>query len=139
MATHQRSATDSPYSREDSYSDTSATDSVSSEEYLELLGDEYTRRVLSKILDEPRTGREIIEETEVSKPTVYRRLDRLEEAGLVTTERKLDLDGHHCKRFRAVIEAIEFEFGQNGVRVSVDTEAQSRSPRGTPSVAVVND
>jgi DNA-binding transcriptional ArsR family regulator len=139
MATHQRSAADKPYTSDDSYSDHSATESVSSAEYLELLGDEYTRRVLSAIIDEPRTGREIIDTTEISKPTVYRRLSRLEEAGLVVTEQKLDLDGHHCKRFRAVVEEIDFEFGQNGIRVSLDTESRPQSPERGPVVAVADD
>jgi DNA-binding transcriptional ArsR family regulator len=139
MATHQRSAVDSSSTCDDSYSDLSTSESVSSAEYLELLGDEYTRRVLSAIIDEPRTGREIIDTTEISKPTVYRRLGRLEEAGLVATEQKLDLDGHHCKRFRAVIEEIDFEFGQNGIRVSLDTESRSQSSERGPAVAVADD
>lgn len=53
MATHQRSATDSPYSPDDSNSDSSASDSVPSVEYLDLVGGEYTRRDLSTIIDEP--------------------------------------------------------------------------------------
>ena len=139
MATNQRSATDTPYSRDDSLSDPDASGAVSSAEYLELLGDEYTRRVLSMILDEPRTGREIIEASGISKPTVYRRLSRLEEAGLVATEQKLDLDGHHCKQFRAVVEAIDFEFRENGIRVSLDTASRSEAPEQRPALAVGDD
>ena len=137
MATHQQSTADPLSPGERSCGDPTASSSLSPEEYLELLGDEYTRCVLSAIIDQPRTGREIIDATGVSKPTVYRRLSRLEEAGLVVTEQKLDLDGHHCKRFCAVVEAIDFEFGQNGIRVSVD--AKSNPPERTPSVAVADD
>jgi DNA-binding transcriptional ArsR family regulator len=125
MATQQRTAADPPYSRDRSYSDSTAPDAVSSSEYLDLLGDEYARRILSALVDEPMTGRELIDTTDISKPTVYRRLSRLEEAGLVASEQKLDLDGHHCKQFRSVVEGIDFEFGENGICVSLDTDSQS--------------
>jgi DNA-binding transcriptional ArsR family regulator len=139
MATNQRSATDSPHTRNDSSDDPSASNSVSTDEYLELLGDEYARRILSEIMDEPRTGREIIDRTGISKPTVYRRLNRLEAAGLVTDGLELDLDGHHCKRFRAVVETIDFEFSEHGISVSIDTDSQSRPTDRRSRFAVADD
>jgi DNA-binding transcriptional ArsR family regulator len=135
MATHQRSASDSPYPYDNSSSDTPASDSVSSEEYLDLLGDEYTRRVLVAIMDQPRTGREIIDATDISKPTVYRRLSRLEEAGLVASDQQLDLDGHHCKQFSVAVEKIDFEFGENGICVSFDAETRSRERSSRVAIA----
>ena len=123
MATHQQPATGPPKTAGETYAERTA--SVDPEEYLELLGDEYTRRVLGAITDQPRTGREIIEATDASKPTVYRRLGRLEEMGLVATDMRLDADGHHCKQFRAVVEAIDFEFGQDGIDVSVQATSDS--------------
>lgn len=77
---------------------------VSPAELLDLLGDEYTRRVLAAVADKPRTGREIIDATEVSKATVYRRLDDLQAAGLVESELRIDPNGHHCEQFFAVFE-----------------------------------
>lgn len=131
MATHQPSTTGPPDSPAEPYtrnrSHTEAVPTVPAEELLELLGDEYTRSVLQAITDQPRTGREIIDATDASKPTVYRRLDRLEDAGLVETTQRLDPDGHHCKQFHVVIDGLDFEFGQDGVCVSVQTDAQSES------------
>ncbi len=94
---------------------------VAAEQLLELLGDEYARRVLRVVTEQPRTGSEIADAADVSKPTAYRRLERLEEAGLVDSTQRLDPNGHHCKQFHAVVEGIDFEFGADGVSVSVDT------------------
>lgn len=136
MATNQPSTTgprDSPgepHTPNRSHSEPVPT--VPAEELLELIGDEYTRRVLQAVTDQPRTGREITDATDVSKPTVYRRLEKLETAGLVEATQRLDPDGHHCKQYHAVIAGFDLEFGQDGVCVSIqtDTQSESCSPRG---------
>ena len=89
------------------------------EELLSLLGDEYARAVLEAIAQTPRPGREIVEETGFSKATVYRRLDRLEAAGLVASETVFDPDGHHRERFRATFEEATCRFGPDGIETVV--------------------
>jgi DNA-binding transcriptional ArsR family regulator len=139
MATNQQSAAAPSHARSDTYSSTDTSTEVSSEEYLELLGDDYTRRILNALIDEPRTGREIMDATDISKPTVYRRLQRLEDAGLVAAEQRIDLDGHHCKQFRAVVETIDFEFDENGIHVSLDMDPDLQSSTRSPSIAPADD
>lgn len=105
-------------------------DPLDSEELLELLGDEYARAVLRTIADEPKAGQEIAEETDASAPTVYRRLEELETAGLVEAEMVFDDRGHHYRQFRAVFESANLRFDGEGVSVSVRTgegEGASRS------------
>jgi predicted transcriptional regulator len=77
-------------------------ETLSTTEFLDLLGDEYTRRVFEAVAEAPRTGREVAEEADVSRPTAYRRLNDLQDAGLVRTETALSEDGHHRERFEAV-------------------------------------
>jgi DNA-binding transcriptional ArsR family regulator len=89
------------------------------EELLSLLGDEYARAVLEAIVQTPRPGREIVEETGFSKATVYRRLDRLEAAGLVASETVFDPDGHHRERFRATFEGATCRFGPDGIETTI--------------------
>ncbi len=98
-----------PSLRNSNPSEQTNSEPITSEELLELLGDEYTRRVLETVAEEPRTGREIIEKADVSKATAYRRLDELSEAGLVTSRIHIDPDGHHCKQFSAVLERATLE------------------------------
>jgi len=67
-------------------------------ELLDLLGDEYTRRVLESLVEQPRTGSEVVDAADVSKATAYRRLEELEAAGLVETTLRVDAGGYHCKQ-----------------------------------------
>lgn len=110
-------------------SEESQEPTASPDELLALLGDEYTYRVFGAVVERARTGREIIETADVSKATVYRRLDRLEEAGLVETSMHVDTDGHHCKRFHAVVESIRIGFTDDGFTASIETDRPARSTR----------
>jgi predicted transcriptional regulator len=100
-----------------------STDEVNAEtegELLELLGDEYTRRVLAAVTEQPRCGSEVVEATGVSKATAYRRLSDLEEAGLVASQMIFDPDGHHHEQFHAVVEAIDITVDTEGLSVAVE-------------------
>lgn len=127
MEAPQRSPTSPPESPADVYSrsddDAGTRESVPAVEILELLGDEYTRVVLEAVVEKPRTGREIIERLDVSKPTVYRRLDTLQNAGFVRTETQLDPDGHHRKQFYAVIDQLNVEFSPDGISATLDKDS----------------
>lgn len=80
---------------------------------LDLLNDEYAREILRELRDGPRPARELIERTAASKPTVYRRLDRLEATGLVASETTPHPEGHHRLEYRIAVDRIVFELGQD--------------------------
>jgi len=101
---------------------------VPADELLELLGDEYTYRVFEAVVEQSRTGRELIEATGASKATVYRRLDDLEEAGLVESTLDIASDGNHCKRFHAVVTAMQVSFDANGVSARLESENRPGMP-----------
>ena len=85
-------------------------------EVLDLLGDEYAREVLRAVIDRPRSATEVAEATTVSKSTAFRRLDRLESAGLVEARPAIDVDrGNHHRRFEPVFEAITIEVEAPGL------------------------
>lgn len=96
------------------------------EELLSLLGDEYARAVLEAIAQTPRSGREIVDETGFSKATVYRRLDRLEEAGLVASQTVFDPDGHHRERFHTTFEGATCRFGPDGIETTIHQTQDDR-------------
>lgn len=98
---------------------------VEATELLELLGDEYTRRVLAAVTERPRSGREVMDAADVSKATAYRRLGDLEDAGLVASEMVFDPDGHHHEQFHAVVESVDIAFGDDSVSVSLETEEEA--------------
>jgi len=101
---------------------------VPADDLLELLGDEYTYRVFEAVVEQSRTGRELIEATGASKATVYRRLDDLEEAGLVESTCNIVSDGNHCKQFHAVVTSMQVSFDANGVSARLESENQSGVP-----------
>jgi predicted transcriptional regulator len=74
---------------------------IDSEETLSMLGDDYAREILTVIKHDPLPAREIAERLDLSRATVYRRLNRLESAGVVRATMSYHPDGHHRKRFQA--------------------------------------
>lgn len=103
-------------------------------EILDLLGDEYTARILEALSVEPRPARELVSVCEMSRPTVYRRLERLENHDLVSTDTTIDPDGHHRKVFATTLERVTIELDDDGptvrlvVRDSNDEHGASSAP-----------
>ncbi|SDZ78436.1 Helix-turn-helix domain-containing protein [Haloplanus vescus] len=91
---------------------------LSATELFELFGDEYTRRVYYAIADQPRSGRSVAEAADVSRATAYRRLNELQDAGLVRTETMICDDGHHKERFEAVATSLAVSL-DDGISVDV--------------------
>lgn len=80
--------------------------SVEPETILSMLGDDYARSIMTTIGAEPLSAREIAERLDLSRATVYRRLNRLEEAGIVRASLSYDPNGHHRKRFRVACDRL---------------------------------
>jgi predicted transcriptional regulator len=51
----------------------------------------------------------------MSRATVYRRLDRLESAGVLESSMRIDLDGHHRKRYRVVVDRLQLCVESDGL------------------------
>ena len=112
---------------------------VEAADLLELLGDEYTYRVFEAVVEESRTGRELIDATGVSKATVYRRLEELEEAGLVESTMNIASDGNHCKQFHAAVSALEVRFDADGFSAHVEAETRAESHSHTTAKLPADD
>lgn len=85
---------------------------------LDLLADDYARSLLAVLAAGPRRGRGLVADCEGSRATVYRRLGRLVEAGLVRAETTLDPDGHHCKEFRLARDSLTVSVEDGAVTVT---------------------
>jgi predicted transcriptional regulator len=81
--------------------------SVDTNEVLSLLSDNFAREVLEAVYAEPLAAREIATRLDVSRATVYRRLNGLKSAGLVEQSIEYHEAGHHRKQFQAVIDRIQ--------------------------------
>jgi len=88
---------------------------------LDLLDDEYTREILVALYRGPQRGRELTATCGASRSTVYRRLDRLQAAGFVTTETVVDPDGHHCDAYRLARDQLTVRIDVDGLTVTVQS------------------
>ncbi|WP_436930695.1 ArsR/SmtB family transcription factor [Halosimplex halobium] len=95
-----------------------ASGDLSTDELLELLDAAYTRAILEVIRTEAKPARTIADACGASRATVYRRLNRLQEAGLVDTDLACDADGHHRTVFAAAFESVTIEFTDDGLAVT---------------------
>lgn len=95
--------------------DCAETEDLTTAELFDLFGDEYTRRVYEAVAEQPRSGRDVAEAADVSRPTAYRRLNDLRDAGLVRTEMTICEDGHHRDRFEAVATSLSLSLGEGGM------------------------
>lgn len=96
-------------------------------ELFSLLDDEYALDILTSIQSEAKSARTLAEECDASRPTIYRRLNRLEDAGLIETEMTYDADGHHRTVFKTTLETVTVEMGDDGVSADIST-ADVREP-----------
>jgi len=89
------------------------------EEILDTIGDEHARSVLAAISDEACSAKELAEECDLSLPTVYRRLELLEEYDLVTDRTLVADDGNHYKVYESNFEStvISLEDDEYKVRI----------------------
>lgn len=90
-------------------------DAVDPVELFDLLGDDAARAAVDALTDGPATARELVDGLEASRPTVYRRLDRLEDAGVVESSTSVHDDGHRRKQFSLALDRVICAFDGDGL------------------------
>ena len=94
-------------------------DERSIEQILDTIGDQHARRVLAAISRESKSAKELAEACDLSLPTVYRRIEMLEEYDLVTDRTLVAEDGNHYKIYESNFEStvIRLEDDEYQVRI----------------------
>lgn len=82
----------------------------------EALGDATCRTILRALRqnEQAMTVQELATIADVSLTSTYRKLEKLDEAGLVTEHDELDEDGHRRSRYRSEIDQIEVTLATDG-------------------------
>lgn len=103
--------------------DTGRPDSI-----FDLLGDDYSREILRVTSSEPKGVKEMSQELDVARSTIYRRVDRLVDLGILHGRTKASPDGHHYTVYEAAIErlTVELENGELGCQLHPSDDAATR-------------
>ena len=92
------------------------------EDILDTIGDEHARRVLATISREPKPAKELAEECDLSLPTIYRRVEMLEEHDLVKDRTLVADDGNHYKVYECNFESTVISLDDDEYRVRIYRE-----------------
>lgn len=108
--------------------DRTADSTVGAEAVIDILSDSYAHEFLNTLQDEPKTPRALAEASGASRPTVYRRLNRLQEAGLVADFHEIDSSGKQRRLFRATLDSLTLELEDGGFEASVTIRGAKSEP-----------
>jgi DNA-binding Lrp family transcriptional regulator len=86
---------------------------------VELLNDDYARQIMTLVREDAKPARVLAEECGASRATVYRRLNRLQDAGLVGERLQYEEDGHHRKVFHLAVDSLSLTLDDSGLTASV--------------------
>lgn len=96
-----------------------------------LLEDETVREILTQTSIRPMSARALKERCDASGPTIYRRLERLREAGLVVEQTLPDPEGgHHRQVYAPNVERIVVELDEGNLSVRIE-RSESMADRFT--------
>ena len=82
------------------------SDDADLETVVSLLDDDHVRTILLVTSENPLSASELAEECDASQQTVYRRLKRLQEVGLVDDQTRVRKDGHHDTVYTATLDRV---------------------------------
>lgn len=94
-----------------------------------LLDDEHVRTILTIISTQAMSAAELSERTDASLSTVYRRLERLEEAGLVAEGTRPRTDGHHDTVYRADLDELTVRLRDGEFHFELDRRSDDVAAR----------
>lgn len=94
-------------------------DDRSIEEILNTIGDEHARLILAAISEEPRSAKDLADHLEMSKATIYRRIETLQDNDLIKDQTLVADDGNHYKIFKCNFNStvISLEGDEYDVRI----------------------
>jgi predicted transcriptional regulator len=88
----------------------------------EVLASEAARRILVHCAGEPRSADELADHLDASLPTIYRRLNALEEYDLLQSETRIDPDGNHFRTFETSVDRVTVAISEEGIEPQVERD-----------------
>lgn len=88
-------------------------------EIAELLDDPYARDILAETSIEPMSAKMLSERCDASLPTIYRRIEHLQEHDLLTSQQQLAPDGNHYKMYVARLDRVAIDLTNGTYNVEI--------------------
>lgn len=92
---------------------------------LDAVDDPAARTIITH-LEEPMTAQQLLDACDIPQSTLYRKLDLLSEASLITELPSIRSDGRHTTRYRVEFETIQFQLTDER-ELTVDIDRPSRT------------
>lgn len=89
------------------------------EEILDTIGDEYARKILAAVSRRALSAKELGDELDLSLPTVYRRIEVLEEHELITSRTLVADDGNHYQVYECNFDSTVIRLEENEYNVRI--------------------
>ena len=94
-------------------------------ELLDVLSDEYAREILAATSIKPMSAQQLADECEMSKPTVYRRVERLQGHGLLEEQTKIRTSNNHYSVYTATLSEVSIELDTGSFEAAVTRTDES--------------
>lgn len=94
---------------------------------IEAMGDSYSLDILSALSQDSMSVKKLSEQLDVPIATAYRRVEELEETGLLECEGKqTNEDGRKVKVYRSRVDEIHVSFVEGSPHVEMETKSEAR-------------
>lgn len=86
---------------------------------LALLEDEHARAILRETSADAMSATTLSERCDISESTVYRRIERLKDCGLLEERLRYQSDGHHHNVYLSRVESFTVRFEDGAVEIDI--------------------
>lgn len=85
----------------------------------DVFGDSLARRILVLASDRPVSADDLGTQLDVSKPTIYRRLNALIDYDLLRERQQIDVKGNHYKSYETTLRSVTLEIKDGGYNINL--------------------
>lgn len=85
----------------------------------EVFGDPLARRILVFASDRRVSADDLAEQLDVSRPTIYRRLNALIDYDLLRERQEIDAQGNHYQSYESTLRRVTFEIEDGGYNIDL--------------------
>lgn len=86
----------------------------------DVFGDGLARQILVLASDHPVSAEKLAEQLDVSKPTIYRRVNALIDYDLVRERQQIDTEGNHYQEYETTLKRVVFEIEGGGYNIDLE-------------------